>query len=284
LKRALSLAVLLTPLGCFSMPTPLAPGLSGSIGAPNHGVLTDGEELPTRGPGFVRYRPLSPHYFGRPGLVHTIERAASAVASRFPGGAPLFIGDLSAQTGGRIPGHDSHRSGRDADLLFYVTTPAGVPVSSPGFVHFEADGLALVEETNDYVRLDVEREWLLVRSLLESPEVGVQFLFASREIEGLLIDYARARNEPPELLWHAETVLLQPTDSLPHDDHLHLRVSCSPEDSLAGCSGGGPRWEWLKPDARPEPLDAASLSGIAHDDPFQLEPPAETATAGPGGA
>ena len=33
---------------------------------------------------------------------------------------------------------------------------------------------------------------------------------------------------------------LQPGDSLPHDDHFHLRVACSPEEAQAGCSGGGP--------------------------------------------
>jgi penicillin-insensitive murein endopeptidase len=99
-----------------------------------------------------------------------------------------------------------------------------------------------------------------------------------------LIDYARAKNEPAELLWHAETVLLQPSDSLPHDDHLHLRISCTPEDSLAGCSGGGPRWEWLKPDAPPAPLDAATLLAIAREDPFQIEQTAQAAAGEPGGS
>jgi penicillin-insensitive murein endopeptidase len=142
--RALSgcLALCATLSACFSTPTPLAPGLHGTVGVPNQGVQTEPEELPVRGEGFVRYRPMSTHYFGRPRLVHALEAAAASVARRAPGGAPLFIGDLSAKTGGRIPGHDSHRTGRDVDLLFFVMTPSGAPVPSPGFVRFEGDGLA----------------------------------------------------------------------------------------------------------------------------------------------
>ena len=144
LRPALVLLAGLASGACLHTPTPLAPGLEGTVGVPNRGVLTEAEELPITGPGFRRFRPLSNHYFGRPRLVQALKQAAESVQRQAPGGAPLVIGDLSAKTGGRIPGHDSHRTGRDVDLLFLVTTPEGVPVPSPGFVRFEADGLAFV--------------------------------------------------------------------------------------------------------------------------------------------
>ncbi|HEY0467335.1 MAG TPA: penicillin-insensitive murein endopeptidase [Polyangiaceae bacterium] len=256
--------------GCFNTPSPLAPGLHGTVGVPNRGVLTESEELPVRGPGFVRYRPQSSHYFGRPRLVHALKNAAARVTELAPGGAPLSIGDLSAKTGGRIPGHDSHRSGRDVDLLFLVTTPAGAPVQSPGFVHFEGDGLARVDGSGDYLRIDVDREWLLLRSLLTSPEIGVQFMFVCHEVEALLIDHARALGEPDSLIWHAETVMLEPSDSLRHDDHVHLRIACSPEEAVAGCSGGGPRWQWLPPNTPVRALETRDWEEIGKDDPFDL--------------
>ena len=267
-----SLALLAAALvsGCFNTPTPLAPGLHGTVGVPNRGVLTEAEELPVRGPGFVRYRPQSTHYFGRPRLVRALQDAAARVSELAPGGAPLSIGDLSAKTGGRIPGHDSHRSGRDVDLLFLVTTPAGAPVRSPGFVRFEGDGLARVPDSPDYVRLDIGRQWLLLRSLLTSPEIGVQFMFVCHEIEALLIDHARALGEPDALIWQAETVMLEPSDSLRHDDHVHLRIACSPEEAIAGCSGGGPRWQWLPPYPPVRALETRDWEAIAKDDPFQL--------------
>ncbi len=263
--------------GCVSAPSPLAPGLAGSVGMPHHGAQTDSVELPTHGPGFVRYRPKGRSHWGRPHLVRALVRAAAAVESQLPGGAPLVIGDLAAKSGGKIPGHNSHRSGRDVDLLFYVTTPAGAPLQNPGFLRFEADALAVVPESGDYLRLDLPRQWLLFKLLITTPEIGVQFLFVSRPLEALLIDYARARGEPPELLYRAETVMLQPADSLPHDDHVHLRIACSPAETLSGCSGGGPYWEWL-PEAPPSlPVTAELLEEIAKDEPLEPILPSQLA-------
>ena len=263
--------------GCFSAPTPLAPGLAGSVGMPNSGVQTGAVELPERGSGFARYRPKGQHHWGRPRLVNAITRIAAEVEAELPGGV-LVIGDLGAQRGGQIPGHASHRSGRDVDLLFYALTPAGAPIPSPGFVRYEADGLAIVQGTDDYVRLDVAREWLLVKKLVTDAEIGVQFLFISRPLEALLMDYARARGEPLELQYRVQTVMLQPGDSLPHDDHLHLRIACSPEEVQAGCSGGGPYWEWLPALPKGQDLNQALLEEIAADEP--LDPPAPMPVAG----
>jgi penicillin-insensitive murein DD-endopeptidase len=270
-NTSFALAVSALVSGCFSTPTPLAPGLHGTVGVPNQGVLTEAEELPVRGAGFVRYRPLSTHYFARPRLVHALEAAAADVARRAPGGAPLFIGDLSAKNGGRIPGHDSHRTGRDVDLLFYVMTPSGVPVPSPGFVRFEGDGLALPQGSKDYLRIDIDREWLLLRSLLASPDIGVQFMFVCHEVEAMLIDHARALGEPDELVHRAETVMLQPSDSLRHDDHVHMRIACAPDEAVTGCSGGGPRWQWLPPYSAARPLAAEDLLEIAREGPLRAD-------------
>ncbi|HVY26587.1 MAG TPA: penicillin-insensitive murein endopeptidase [Polyangiaceae bacterium] len=274
--------------GCFSAPTPLAPGLFGSVGMPNSGVQTGAVELPLSGKGFQRYRPQGKNHWGRPRLVQSITRIAAEIDAELPGGT-LVIGDLGAKTGGRIPGHASHRSGRDVDLLFYALTPAGAPLESPGFVKFEADGLAVVPDSGDYIRLDVAREWLLVKKLVDDPELGVQFLFISRPLEALLMDYARARGEPLELQYRVQTVMLQPGDSLPHDDHLHLRIACSPEEAQAGCSGGGPYWEWLPPLPESRELDPALLEQIAADEPLEpLDPPGSlplaTTTPDGGGA
>ena len=43
------------------------------------------------------------------------------VEGAFPGARPLRIGDLSSPMGGRHSRHRSHRSGRDVDILYYLT-------------------------------------------------------------------------------------------------------------------------------------------------------------------
>jgi penicillin-insensitive murein DD-endopeptidase len=277
-------SIALVLIGCVGVPTPLAPAVTGSVGMPYNGVQTNAVELPRTGEGFVRFRPQSPNYWGNPRLIRAIERASANVFRKAPGGAPLVIGDLSRAQGGKISGHRSHRNGRDIDLLFYVTTPAGVTVRSPGFVAFDSDGLAALRvgasPPTGYLRLDLERQWLLVKELLSSEEAAVQFMFVSHDIEALLIDYARARGEAPELVFRAETVLLEPGDSTSHNDHIHLRIACTPEEAVAGCEGG-PLWEWLPAELQLGPLDAAELGRIAAEDPLLLQPSLEASGAAP---
>ncbi len=251
--RHLAIPFALALGACVGTPTPLAPGVRGSVGVPHQGVLTQGAPLPKKGEGYKRLRDDAVR-FGNPRLVAAIQGAARSVARARPGGAPLVLGDLSAAQGGEASGHRSHRTGRDADLLFYLTTPEGRPIASPGFVRFGPDGLARLEG-DAFARIDLEREWLLVKALVTSPEANVQWLFVARWLEAMIIEYARARGEDPETVWIAESVLLQPGDSAAHDDHLHLRIACTPDEAVAGCLGGGPYWPWLPglPQLAPSP-------------------------------
>ena len=68
-------------------------------------------------------------------------------------------------------------------------------------------------------------------------------MFVSRPVESQLVEHARAIGEPDELVWRAEVVLAQPSDSTPHDDHFHVRLACTPTEAVAGCEGG-PRRPW----------------------------------------
>lgn len=267
--------------GCVAVPNPLAPGLRGAVGVPHYGVQTAAAELPVKGKGFARFRPHSDRYFGHPRLVAGIERVAAQLAERFPDSAPLIVGDLSARHGGKISGHNSHRTGRDVDLLLFFKTPSGADVRAPGFIHVESDGLAFVPGADQYLRFDVVKTWELVKLLVEDEELRVQFIFASRVLEALLVDYALSRGEPLDVIYRAQAVLLEPRDSLNHDDHFHVRIACSPEDEVAGCSGGGPIWEWLPSGPPPYELTHEELHAILAEDPLVVEPrPEELASDG----
>jgi penicillin-insensitive murein DD-endopeptidase len=121
------------------------------------------------------------------------------------------------------------------------------------------------------VRLDIAREWLLIKTLMTAPQANVQWMFISSPIEALLTEYARARGEDPEIVWHAEAVMLQPADSLPHDDHLHLRTACTPDEAVVGCEGGGPYWPWLPPLPTSTPSESDDALAVALLTPIEVE-------------
>jgi penicillin-insensitive murein endopeptidase len=243
------LAMVAAP-GCARAPSPLAPAWHGAIGTPNHGVLADGMEIARDREG-LRWLRGDDRHWGQPRFTEAIERAAVRVARQRPG-ARLTVGDLSVATGGGpLPPHLSHRSGVDADLLFYVTTLDGSPVDSPGFIHVGADGLAEDEAHGRWLRLDIEREWLLVKALVLDPSARVQWIFVSDVVNAMLIEWALARGESPEIVRRAQSVMLQPHPGGIHDDHLHVRTTCAPEERVSGCEPIGTRRPWLTYDLPP---------------------------------
>jgi penicillin-insensitive murein endopeptidase len=209
----------------------------------HRGVLAHGRELPAQGDGFRFLRDNGRHWATHR-FARVIEHAAASVDRARPG-ATLVIGDISTRTGGQLLPHFSHRSGRDADLLFFWLTPEGAPVSDHGFLHVEADGLAWDEDHKRFLRFDVEREWLLVRALLSDDEARVQWIFVNDNVKALLLAWATARGEPTDLMWRATQVMLQPNPGGPHDDHIHVRTSCDAEEVAHGCEPFGPERPWL---------------------------------------
>lgn len=261
-------------LGCTGAPSPLTPAARGSIGKPYGGVLTEPVPLPRSGPGYVQIKAPGHHYGVQP-LIDTIEYAAAEVERERPG-TPVHVGDLSGRHGGKIPNHQSHRSGRDVDLIFYTTDLGGAQVPSPGWTRFGPDGIGVAHSGawgRIYVRIDLERNWLLVKALMQAPSSDIMWLFVSNPIKALLTEYALARGEDPVLVWQAENVMHQPKNALPHDDHFHVRIMCPPGSGVHGCEEGGPYWPWLPPQPRlewpEEPDELAKFLEVDTFDPFE---------------
>jgi penicillin-insensitive murein endopeptidase len=229
--------------GCARMPSPLDPARSGSIGLPYGGCLTGAVEMEARGTGY-RFLRQNDRHFATPRFTLALERAAARVAEE-RSGSVLVLGDLSTKHGGHLLPHLSHRTGHDADLILFATTLEGAPIPSPGFVHYGPDGLAWDEANGRYLLFDVEREWLLVRALLLDPEARIEWMFANKIIEALLVEWAQAKGEPADTILRLETVMLEPHPGGPHDDHIHVRTACSEEEEAAGCETGGPVRPWL---------------------------------------
>jgi penicillin-insensitive murein endopeptidase len=217
-------------------------GSSLARGYVNGGVLERGLRLPKKGDGYLipALWQKRGNNFGTEELVGVIVRAARRVSFEHPG-AVLYVADLSPERGGRTQWHKSHQNGRDVDLLFFARTGDGSDAPLPsGMTRFGADGKALGGK--DLV-LDLERNWALVRALLEDPAVDVQYIFVYSPIRQLLIDHARAAGEDKALVDRAEAIMTQPAEALPHDDHFHVRIYCPRNDVALGCRDRGPlRW------------------------------------------
>jgi penicillin-insensitive murein endopeptidase len=262
---ALGLLAFVGNSGCARAPSPLAPGLEGSIGMPHRGVLTRGVEL-TRDAEGVRWLRGNDRHWAAPRFVAALERAAAAVARERPG-PPLLFGDLSVRQGGQLPEHMSHRTGHDVDLLLFVSTLSGAPVASPGFVRFDADGLAWDEAHQRFLRFDVARTWLLVRSLVLDDEARIEWIFLSRPLQGLLTEWALARGENAETVLRAVRVMLQPgPPAETHDDHLHVRTGCDVAEMARGCEPTGPERPWINAANSDQIARAAATSSVLAED------------------
>lgn len=169
------------------------------------------------------------HRYGVPVLVSALRRAALAVARKHPG-ASLLVGDLSAKNGGPLEGHNSHQSGRDADVGFFVTNSKGKPVSASRFVSFTPDG----RTPDSWMRFDDARNWALVEALLANEQARVRYIFVSHGLRDRLLSHAAKKKVAADVIARARAAMMSPKDADVHDDHFHIRVAC-PESMRATC-------------------------------------------------
>lgn len=251
--------VMLGAAGMVGCAGPLAyDGTSASVGSPADGTLRAPVELPIEGDGYAvpsRWRTRHSNW-GTEELVGVVARAARAVARDLPGGV-ASVGDLSRRAGGSSIEHRSHQNGRDVDVFFYALDAAGRP-ARPGdaMIHFgpqgnaarwsPAKGLAPPSAPVPAYRFDAARNWAFVRALLSDEEAEVQWIFIDRPLAAMLLKAATEVGEDPAIVARAAVIMHAPTDSEPHDDHMHVRLYCDRADRGLGCVDRGPvRW-WKK--------------------------------------
>lgn len=223
------------------------PDDSTSIGSTIEGRLDGGLALPATGPGFRHNPSKDPQRrYGTVEMVRALIRAAGVVHERSPGGE-VTINDLSAQAGGDIPGHATHRSGRDVDVLFYLLDADDHPRSGHA-VPLEPDGRGVdyrdlaVAEDDIPVRIDVPRTWQFVEALIADTDALLQQIYIVEHLRTMLLEHARRTGSPEWIVSRFAAITCQP--KFPHDDHMHMRFFCSPQDIRAGCLDDKPIYPW----------------------------------------
>lgn len=211
-----------------------------SCGAANRGSLSGAVEMPQSGRGFEIPDPWWSRGFryGTSELVGMLMRAAAVVAAEHPGGV-LGIADISNPGGGALRGHRSHQSGRDADLHFYTLDVAGQPYRPDQHMpYFTYKGRAYYAKAPHWAPsiperfFDLARNWAFIKALLHDPYAQLERVFISSRIRRWLLDYAKSIGEPEDLIRRA-AIAMRP-DSNSHNDHMHVRVSCPPDDVTLG--------------------------------------------------
>lgn len=193
-----------------------------SKGFPNGGRLLGGKKWSDT----KHVKQLSGHAgdWGMPSLIAMIHKSAERVAQKHKGSV-LMVGDLSAKEGGPLAGHQSHQSGRDIDVGFYVTDDGGKPARAGKFLAFAGDGKA---KDGSHLRFDDERNWELVQTMLLSNRANVRAVFVSTPLKLRLLKQAEARGASKDLKEKVAATLMQPPNAEPHDDHFHVRIACVP--------------------------------------------------------
>lgn len=176
-----------------------------SLGLPNGGRLINAVQLP-EDPRWVRVDPA--HAFGTRETVDYLVRSMGRLFEVFPDTPPIFVGHVSAESGGYLKPHKSHQSGRDVDL---------------GFVY--RDGGKWYQRGTQ-ANLDLPRTWALVRALIT--ETDPQFILIDHSIQAWLYDYALSIGEDPEWLkdLFKGTPGVRPAmirHAKGHATHLHVR-------------------------------------------------------------
>lgn len=252
-------------------------GTSLSVGTHADGALRRAAVLPFEGEDWAvprNWRERRSNY-GTDEAVAFVARVARRLARGFPGTRTL-VGDLSRRGGGSSPEHRSHGSGRDVDLFLFAADAAGRPLAAgDAMIRFgpdgkagrwsPADGHAAPAAPLPAARFDLRRNWAMVRAMLTDPEAEVQWIFVEQSLAAALLGHAASIDEDPALVARAAFILHQPSDSKPHDDHMHVRLYCDVRDRMFGCADRGPsrwwkkRWKWMGggPAAPSDRIDAA---------------------------
>lgn len=205
----------------------LATSASESIGRAAQGRLRNGLALED-GDHVEVLRGSEDTDFGTVELVQLIESGARHVSERFPG-ARLHVGDLSRRGGGHLGSHRSHRSGRDADVGFYMNDAAGQPLAQRFFVRFDREGNGRTGWSREAVVFDVARNWALLEGMMNFGGAQLQYVFVSEPLQALLLAEAERQGASPETIARATELMSHNAGG--HDNHFHIRIHCPASDS-----------------------------------------------------
>lgn len=188
-----------------------------SVGAPNSGRLEHGMPMPEG--SFWKLRERRTRAFGATNAIEAMVTAFTEYGRSFDDAPLVSVGEISARRGGKAAPHRSHRTGRDVDIGYIL---------SEGM---ERERWQRADANN----FDVERNWALIRALVETGEV--QQIFISVRLQRLLRPLAERELSEAEFARYFRVPgderdmppILKHWDG--HRDHMHVRFRCGSGES-----------------------------------------------------
>ncbi|MGE0792360.1 MAG: penicillin-insensitive murein endopeptidase [Sandaracinaceae bacterium] len=212
-----------------SAPSAGAGGDSRSIGAPDRGRLEHGARI-VEAEGL--HLLSSGHEWGTRELVDLLTRSASRLYRAAPG-PRVLVGALSRASGGRVPPHSSHQSGRDADVGLFLTDEQHAAVEPDRFVALGEDSGCGADRERTYC-LDAARTFRFLVTLIEDETVEVQWVLIAADLRELILAAGRRADVEPSVLERVATITELRGGSASHRSHLHVRIVC-PENDRPRC-------------------------------------------------
>ncbi len=133
----------------------------------------------------------------------------------------LYLGNISAQNGGKLKPHLSHQIGVDADIAYPTTKenvkfPVVVQMSTR---HFDPSSFS------------VGKTYELLKFAFSQRDIKIDRVFIDRTIKKSLCDYAKSQNEFSSKDKNVVNTLFNSIDHVEgHGDHFHIRLKCSAYD------------------------------------------------------
>jgi LysM repeat protein len=186
-----------------------------SKGRPTSGAISHSTYLGT-GSGYRLRFPRNA--YGMPAVSKAIKACVRKVVAKNPGTADILVGDISRPTGGRFPPHQSHQSGRDADIGYYL----GGNVQN---VTMHRVGASHVDHDKNWDLLGcLVRDYRVVRVYMDKAiqKAMAKHLVKKKRLSAVLAKRLFAeRGDRRALIRHAPL----------HDTHVHVRFACGADDT-----------------------------------------------------
>jgi penicillin-insensitive murein endopeptidase len=209
-----------------------------SVGTRSNCKLQNACALPEKGMGYRIGAPGRKTNFGTDEMVFGLMELGALMVDRHADQGVFYVGDISAENGGKLSPHINHQGGRDVDLGLYVCDESG---------RFQGNRMMTFDKAGKgegTMRFDVVRNWDFVGFMLESPWFqDMHNILLADWLKKLLLEHARAQlpkirnpleyQRQTELIKKAEQKIIQPSSS-PHDNHMHLALACTREDRKGG--------------------------------------------------